>query len=138
MRSIMRKLVLVAVVAAGSSGIHGASAHADVGFYSNGASATGQSSGRGRSAGFFGPRTVYQLPAPNPTATAGYWYYPPQPVYQLPAPNPTATTGYWYYSPQPIYQLPAPNPAATAGYWYHSPQPVYQLPASNPAATTGY
>ena len=121
MRSQLRMWFFAALVAAGASGVHGASAHADVGFYSNGASALSPRSGRGRYAGPPGPRTVYRLPAQGPGAVVGYWYYSPQPVYQLPAQGPGAVSGYWYYYPQPIYQPPVPRPEAVAGYWYYYP-----------------
>jgi hypothetical protein len=102
MRSGLRTLVFASVVAAGTSGILGASAHAGDGgwgFYSSGAPAGSQSYGRGGYARYSGPQYTYQLPAPNPGAVAGHRYYAPQPVYQLPAPNPGAVAGYRYDYP---------------------------------------
>lgn len=121
MRSKLRALALAAVVAAGGSSHFASSAQAadgGWGFYSNGAPAQTQSSGRARNSGYPRPQPVYQAPAASPAAPAGYWHAYPQPVYQAPA----APAGYWHYHPQPVYQAPAPSPAAVAGYWYFVPE----------------
>jgi hypothetical protein len=102
MRSGLRKLVFVAVVAVGASGFLGSSAPAvggDWNLYANGTPAVSQSSGRGGYSGYYGRQNAYQVPASSPGAVTGYWYYSPQPVYQVPASSPGAVTGYRYSYP---------------------------------------
>jgi hypothetical protein len=120
MRSRLRTLVFASVAAAGASGILGDPTHAVANgeFYSSGAPAGGQSSGRGGYARYPGRWYAYQAPALNPGVVTGYRYYAPQPMYQAPASNPGAVTGYRYSAPQPTYPLPASNPGAIVSYRY--------------------
>jgi hypothetical protein len=100
MRSELQTLVLVALAAVGASAIPGPPAHADeLHRFSSGALAGGESSGRGRYAGYFGRQFADLPPTSSPGAVAGCWYYYLQPVYQPPASSPAVIVSYGYYVP---------------------------------------
>jgi hypothetical protein len=120
MRAFLRAVVFSTVLALGTSVILGSSATArgeELLRYAGGASAGGGSSVRGSYAGFPRGQATYQVPAADPGAVAGFWYYYPQPVYPAPVSSPAPAAGYWNYPPQPINQVPG----RVAGYRYYYP-----------------